>query len=43
MDVEKLGHLIKICMLFSIFDYLQINRQNNKLIIFLRETLKKDG
>ncbi len=42
MDVEKLGHLIKICMLFSIFDYLQINSQK-KLKIFLRETMKKDG
>lgn len=24
MDVEKLGHLIQICMFLSIFDYLQI-------------------
>ncbi len=42
MDVEKLGHLIKICMLFSIFDYLQINKQIY-FNFFLRETLKKYG
>lgn len=44
MDVEKLGHLIQICMFLSIFDYLQIKTKQQINNLYQRNTeMKMNG